>query len=250
MKAVTGGKSKALRRSKPLYTALAAALLALLVLPIALAGAAGGPQGSANANLKKQLRGLKQRVAALEGKETPKAPAIPTALPPNGPAGGDLAGTFPSPQIRAGAVTANALATNAVGINALAGGAVTTTKLADAAVSTDKIANGAINNAKLNAEVVQDRNMALDSVGSYALKGVVAVVGEGVSIGTTAKTATVKCPGASMVIAGGYAWSDKEGNTVLASAPSESDPNQTWVVEGMADAGTNTLYAWANCLLV
>ncbi len=38
---------------------------------------------------------------------------VPAALPPNGAAGGDLAGTFPSPTIAAGAVTNAKVASNA-----------------------------------------------------------------------------------------------------------------------------------------
>jgi hypothetical protein len=53
-----------------------------------------------------------------------------------------------------------------------------------------------------------------------------------------------------MLIAGGYGWTDKEANTVLASAPNDVSPNSTWTVEGMVDAGSNNLYAWATCLAV
>ena len=48
---------------------LAAAIAAMVVLPIALAGA-DGPEASASASAKKQIKSLKKRVAALEGRET------------------------------------------------------------------------------------------------------------------------------------------------------------------------------------
>ncbi|MDQ2631991.1 MAG: hypothetical protein M3Y75_13615 [Actinomycetota bacterium] len=211
-------------KSKPVHVLLAAAMLALVVMPIAFAGAAGQPQAKVNASVKKQLKRLKQRLAAVEGKQ------FPATLPPSGPAGGDLTGTYPNPLVKA----------NAIGTTQLADGAVTTPKIGDNAITTSKIADGG----------VTTDDLAPDSVGSSELKGVIATVGAGASLNAnTPGVATVTCPGGTMVIGGGYAWTQQEENSIIASAPSESDPNQTWVVEGIPTGGSsNTLFAWANCL--
>jgi hypothetical protein len=95
--------------------------------------------------------------------------------------------------------------------------------------------------------------LLFDSVGSSELKGVTAVVGEGVltNAGGVAR-ATVTCPAGQTVVGGGHAWHGF--NTTEAewySAPSETNPNGTWTVGGYSGRpGGNTLYAWANCLEV
>lgn len=158
-----------------------------------------------------------------------------------------------------GSVTADDLAANSVVNNKIAEGAVTGVKLGLSSVDSSKIQDGSVGGPEITDDAVSQADIGIDavavdeiqadSVGGSELKGQIAVVGQGVGVSAgTPKTATVKCPGGSHLIAGGYAWQEDEANSMITNAPSEGDPNQTWVVRGMVDAGSNNLFAWANCM--
>jgi hypothetical protein len=94
--------NKMTNRITPVHALLSAAIMALIVMPLAFAGAS--PTADSSASAKKQIKQLKKRVAALEGRSTA----------PSGPAGGDLAGTYPNPVIGLNKVTTDKIADSAV----------------------------------------------------------------------------------------------------------------------------------------
>ena len=189
---------------------------------------------------------MKKRVAALEGRQGEQ---VPDSLPPNGPAGGDLTGQFPNPQIGPAAVGSDELANDSVGSAKIQDFGVTAGNIAINAVDTQRIANGEVGTADIAATAVGSGQLQPQSVGSFALRNVIAVVGSGASVNAGAPAnAEVTCPPGGQLFGGGYAWQDDEANSIITNAPSETNPNQTGIVRGMVNAGSNSLFAWATCM--
>ena len=75
--------------------ALAAGLLLFVVVQVALAGTSDRG-ATTSGSVSNQIKKLKHRLAALEA----ASGRTPTSLPPSGPAGGDLTGSYPAPSLR------------------------------------------------------------------------------------------------------------------------------------------------------
>lgn len=231
---------------------------AAVMLPVTVADAAGNSGANVARSvkqLKKQVSALQQQIVALQGQ-------VNTSRPPNGPAGGDLIGTFPNPLIRPDAIGAAEIEKDAVAATEIkdssVGGAEVQASSLDAShlkansVQGEEMDNNSVGVDEITSSGVGSSEISGGAVGATEMDTVTTVVTQaGTAIGAGQHGSTqVTCPDGKMLIAGGFEWSDSEASSIVYSAPSESDPTHTWVVRGFVPAGSNNLYAWATCLAV
>ncbi len=239
-----------MRQVRIVQLLVAMALLGAIVTPIALAGAHGSRAGrpSAQARALKLLKGVKAETATIAAeiaslRERTAVLAAPKQAPPtapNGPAGGGLSGSYPSPRIGADAISSATVVD----------GAVTGADIGPATIQSLNIADGSIGSADIADGSVGQADLGAGSVGAAQLVGAHVVTGgpSNVSNGGTGEVSAA-CPAGERLLSGGGGWGVVEPNLFLVFSRPDEHNASAWNVLGRNDSGRPAaLFAFALCL--
>lgn len=227
----------------------AAVALTMIALPAPVAGAAGAKTSAASVRqMAKQIKLLTQQTAALGGLASDLQAKIafleatrPTSMPLLGPAGGDLVGSYPNPQLRTGAI---------VGTD-ITDGTIFGRHIADGTLSGDHIIDGTVGPADIADASIGLADMGFGSVGSrQLLESFVVKSGPNPVGGNNASGGNaVSCPLGTRLLSGGAEWSTPaQGLSFLVNSPVQGQADR-WEVSGQNNSGsTRSIFAKALCL--
>ncbi|MGB7684626.1 MAG: hypothetical protein WBL45_02445 [Solirubrobacterales bacterium] len=150
----------------------------------------------------------------------------------NGPAGGDLSGAYPNPEIRADAILSPDVAN----------GTILGVDIAENTVDGENIRDNSVRSIDIGNEEVTRFDLAIGSVGADQLLGIrVVPLALFVPAGGTG-TGLATCPAGMQLIGGGGNWELGNRNLfIIGNGPRLAFSPTTWEVTGQNNSGTGEL---------